>query len=148
MIWDYIYVREKRKEKGQRTQTLMNIIRLMVFLSEALSAKLTAVLYDKRYIYIGIVEIHTINLGTWEDRALDYVLGYTCSNDFSAHTMQMLTTQWSFSKSGWNLPAWYEETAYRFNFRPAWVIVTGAVLVTKEAIPDSRQLSIKAIYNG
>lgn len=33
-----------------------------------------------------------------EEKALDYVLGYTCSNDVSARTMQMLTTQWSFSK--------------------------------------------------
>ncbi len=33
-----------------------------------------------------------------EDKALDYVLGYTCSNDVSARTMQMFTTQWSFSK--------------------------------------------------
>ena len=33
-----------------------------------------------------------------EEDALDYVLGYTCSNDVSARTMQMLTPQWSFSK--------------------------------------------------
>lgn len=33
-----------------------------------------------------------------EDDALDYVLGYTASNDVSARTMQMLTAQWSFSK--------------------------------------------------
>lgn len=33
-----------------------------------------------------------------EDEALDYVLGYTASNDVSARTMQMITTQWSFSK--------------------------------------------------
>ena len=33
-----------------------------------------------------------------EEKALDYVLGYTASNDVSARTMQMLTSQWSFSK--------------------------------------------------
>lgn len=33
-----------------------------------------------------------------EEDALDYVLGYTASNDVSARTMQMLTGQWSFSK--------------------------------------------------
>ena len=33
-----------------------------------------------------------------ESEALDYVLGYTASNDVSARTMQMLTTQWCFSK--------------------------------------------------
>ncbi len=33
-----------------------------------------------------------------EEKALDHVLGYTCSNDVSARTSQMITSQWSFSK--------------------------------------------------
>lgn len=33
-----------------------------------------------------------------EDKALDYVLGYTASNDISARTLQLATKQWSFSK--------------------------------------------------
>ena len=33
-----------------------------------------------------------------EEDALDYVLGYTASNDVSARDLQMLTPQWSFSK--------------------------------------------------
>jgi 2-keto-4-pentenoate hydratase/2-oxohepta-3-ene-1,7-dioic acid hydratase in catechol pathway len=33
-----------------------------------------------------------------EDRALEYVLGYTCANDVSARTAQMATSQWCFSK--------------------------------------------------
>lgn len=33
-----------------------------------------------------------------EEDALDYVLGYTASNDVSARTLQLLTPQWSFSK--------------------------------------------------
>jgi 2-keto-4-pentenoate hydratase/2-oxohepta-3-ene-1,7-dioic acid hydratase in catechol pathway len=33
-----------------------------------------------------------------EEDALDYVLGYTASNDVSARTLQLLTAQWSFSK--------------------------------------------------
>lgn len=33
-----------------------------------------------------------------EEDALDYVLGYTASNDVSARTMQLITPQWSFSK--------------------------------------------------
>ena len=33
-----------------------------------------------------------------EDEALDYVLGYTASNDVSARNFQKLTGQWSFSK--------------------------------------------------
>jgi 2-keto-4-pentenoate hydratase/2-oxohepta-3-ene-1,7-dioic acid hydratase in catechol pathway len=65
-----------------------------------------------------------------EDKALDYVLGYTASNDVSARTMQMLTTQWSFSKGlDGSCPL-------------------GPVLVTKDAIPDPQNLKIKAIYNG
>lgn len=30
--------------------------------------------------------------------ALDYVLGYTCSNDVSARTQQFKNSQWCFSK--------------------------------------------------
>ena len=33
-----------------------------------------------------------------EEEALDYVLGYTASNDVSARDLQFLTAQWSFSK--------------------------------------------------
>lgn len=33
-----------------------------------------------------------------EEEALEYVLGYTASNDVSARTMQLITSQWSFSK--------------------------------------------------
>ena len=33
-----------------------------------------------------------------EDKALDYVLGYTCSNDVSARTFQRITSQWCHSK--------------------------------------------------
>lgn len=33
-----------------------------------------------------------------EEEALDYVLGYTASNDVSARTLQLITAQWSFSK--------------------------------------------------
>ncbi|KEF62548.1 uncharacterized protein A1O9_00521 [Exophiala aquamarina CBS 119918] len=65
-----------------------------------------------------------------ETKALDYVLGYTCSNDVSARTFQSVTTQWSFSKGlDGSCPL-------------------GPVLVTKDAIPDPQNLGIKAIYNG
>jgi 2-keto-4-pentenoate hydratase/2-oxohepta-3-ene-1,7-dioic acid hydratase in catechol pathway len=33
-----------------------------------------------------------------EEEAMDYVLGYTCSNDVSARTQQFRNSQWSFSK--------------------------------------------------
>ena len=34
-----------------------------------------------------------------EADGLDYVLGYTASNDISARTLQLLTPQWCFSKA-------------------------------------------------
>jgi len=65
-----------------------------------------------------------------EEKALDYVLGYTASNDVSARTMQMITSQWSFSKGlDGSCPL-------------------GPVLVSTKAIPDPQQLAIKAILNG
>lgn len=65
-----------------------------------------------------------------EDQALDYVLGYTCSNDVSARTLQMITSQWGFSKGlDGSCPL-------------------GPVLVTKDVIPDPQTLGIRAIYNG
>ncbi|CEO59883.1 Putative 2-keto-4-pentenoate hydratase/2-oxohepta-3-ene-1,7-dioic acid hydratase [Penicillium brasilianum] len=65
-----------------------------------------------------------------EDEALDYVLGYTASNDVSARELQMLTTQWSFSKGlDGSCPI-------------------GPVLVAPSVIKDPQTLSIKAIHNG
>ncbi|KAJ5224378.1 2-keto-4-pentenoate hydratase [Penicillium citrinum] len=65
-----------------------------------------------------------------EEEALDYVLGYTASNDVSARTMQMITTQWSFSKGlDGSCPI-------------------GPVLVSPSVIQDPQTLSIKAIHNG
>ncbi|KAJ5125335.1 hypothetical protein N7448_004656 [Penicillium atrosanguineum] len=65
-----------------------------------------------------------------EEEALDYVLGYTASNDVSARTMQLLTTQWSFSKGlDGSCPI-------------------GPVLVASSVIKDPQTLSVKAIYNG
>ncbi|KAB8218523.1 hypothetical protein BDV33DRAFT_205271 [Aspergillus novoparasiticus] len=65
-----------------------------------------------------------------EEEALDYVLGYTASNDVSARNMQLLTTQWSFSKGlDGSCPI-------------------GPVLVAPSVIEDPQTLSIKAIHNG
>lgn len=33
-----------------------------------------------------------------KEKASEYILGYTCSNDVSARKMQTLTSQWGFSK--------------------------------------------------
>ncbi|KAL2824722.1 hypothetical protein BJY01DRAFT_262862 [Aspergillus pseudoustus] len=65
-----------------------------------------------------------------EEQALDYVLGYTASNDVSARTLQLLTAQWSFSKGlDGSCPI-------------------GPVLVSSSVIGDPQTLSVKAIYNG
>ncbi|KAB8269038.1 hypothetical protein BDV30DRAFT_230131 [Aspergillus minisclerotigenes] len=65
-----------------------------------------------------------------EEEALDYVLGYTASNDVSARNMQLLTAQWSFSKGlDGSCPI-------------------GPVLVAPSVIKDPQTLSIKAIHNG
>ncbi|KAF1931941.1 uncharacterized protein M421DRAFT_417672 [Didymella exigua CBS 183.55] len=65
-----------------------------------------------------------------EEDALDYVLGYTASNDVSARALQLANSQWSFGKG-------------LDNSCPI-----GPVLVSPSVIPDPQQLSIKAIYNG
>lgn len=86
-----------------------------------------------------------------EEDALDYVLGYTASNDVSARTMQMITTQWSFSKGldgscpiG-KLPV--PELKFDCNFLKIKFFI-GPVLVAPSVIQDPQGLSIKAIYNG
>ncbi|ORY63882.1 uncharacterized protein BCR38DRAFT_201958 [Pseudomassariella vexata] len=65
-----------------------------------------------------------------KEKALDYILGYTCSNDVSARIQQMKNSQWCFSKGlDGSCPI-------------------GPVLVSPTAIPDPHKLSIKAILNG
>ncbi|BCS28216.1 fumarylacetoacetate hydrolase family protein [Aspergillus puulaauensis] len=65
-----------------------------------------------------------------EEDALEYVLGYTASNDVSARSLQMITPQWSFSKGlDGSCPI-------------------GPVLVSPSVIEDPQNLPIKAIHNG
>ncbi|RHZ50598.1 fumarylacetoacetate hydrolase family protein [Aspergillus thermomutatus] len=64
-----------------------------------------------------------------ESEAMDYVLGYTCSNDVSARTQQFKNSQWCFSKG----------------FDGSCPL--GPVLVSPSEI-DPHQLAIKAIHNG
>ncbi|KAE8372292.1 hypothetical protein BDV26DRAFT_274430, partial [Aspergillus bertholletiae] len=65
-----------------------------------------------------------------EEDALDYVLGYTASNDVSARTLQFATSQWSFSKGlDGSCPI-------------------GPVLVSSSVIKDPQTMFIKAIHNG
>ncbi|KAG4412211.1 hypothetical protein IFR04_014650 [Cadophora malorum] len=65
-----------------------------------------------------------------ESSALDYVLGYTASNDVSSRTSQFAQSQWSFSKG----------------FDGACPI--GPVLVSKELIPDVGKLKLRGLKNG
>ncbi|QKX55713.1 uncharacterized protein TRUGW13939_02810 [Talaromyces rugulosus] len=61
-----------------------------------------------------------------EEEALDYVLGYSASNDVSARALQRLTAQWSFSKG----------------------LDGSCPIVAPSAIPDPQGLEVTAIYNG
>ncbi|KAJ5379392.1 hypothetical protein N7509_012511 [Penicillium cosmopolitanum] len=65
-----------------------------------------------------------------EEEALNYVLGYTASNDVSARGQQFKNSQWCFSKG---LDA---------------SCPLGPVLVSPAAISDPHILRIKAMYNG
>ncbi|UCK57081.1 hypothetical protein AFCA_000020 [Aspergillus flavus] len=65
-----------------------------------------------------------------ESEAMEYVLGYTCSNDVSARTQQFKNSQWSFSKGlDGSCPL-------------------GPVLVSPSAIGTPHNLQIRAIHNG
>ncbi|CAH0051950.1 unnamed protein product [Clonostachys solani] len=64
------------------------------------------------------------------ERAMEYVLGYTCSNDVSARNQQFKNSQWCFSKGlDGSCPI-------------------GPVLVAPAAISDPHKLQIKATLNG
>jgi len=64
------------------------------------------------------------------NRALDYVLGYTCFNDVSARDFQFADGQWQRGKSC-------------DTFAPM-----GPTIVTADAISDPHKLSIKLMLNG
>ncbi|KAF3929984.1 hypothetical protein AA313_de0208304 [Arthrobotrys entomopaga] len=64
-----------------------------------------------------------------QEKALEYVLGYTAGNDVSARKSQFQNSQWSYSK-GFDTAA-----------------PVGPVIV-REGTVDPHELDIKAIYNG
>ncbi|KAK2764670.1 fumarylacetoacetate hydrolase domain-containing protein 2A [Colletotrichum kahawae] len=65
-----------------------------------------------------------------ESDAMDYVLGYTCSNDVSARKQQFMNSQWCFSKGlDGSCPV-------------------GPILVARSALKDPCSLRIRAIHNG
>ncbi|KAJ6196190.1 fumarylacetoacetate hydrolase [Bipolaris maydis] len=65
-----------------------------------------------------------------KDNAMEYVLGYTCSNDVTARVHQFNGAQWSFGK-GFD------------GFAPL-----GPCLVSAAAIPDPGQIELKTMLNG
>ncbi|KAF3066908.1 Fumarylacetoacetate hydrolase domain-containing protein 2 [Trichoderma lentiforme] len=65
-----------------------------------------------------------------EEKAGEYILGYTCSNDVSVRSQQFKNSQWCFSKG-------FDGSA-----------PIGPVLVSPNAIGDPGNLAIQAIYNG
>jgi 2-keto-4-pentenoate hydratase/2-oxohepta-3-ene-1,7-dioic acid hydratase in catechol pathway len=65
-----------------------------------------------------------------EEKAGEYILGYTCSNDVSVRNQQFKNSQWCFSKG-------FDGSA-----------PIGPVLVRPEAIRNPGNLAIQAIYNG
>ncbi|KND93289.1 Fumarylacetoacetate hydrolase domain-containing protein 2 [Tolypocladium ophioglossoides CBS 100239] len=62
--------------------------------------------------------------------AMEYVLGYTCSNDVSARTQQFKNSQWCFAKG----------------FDGSCPL--GPILVSSSAIGNPHNLRIRAIHNG
>lgn len=65
-----------------------------------------------------------------EADALDYVLGYACSNDVSARKHQFTDSQWGFSKG-------FDGSA-----------PLGPVIVSPSRIPDIGQVTMKGIFDG
>jgi 2-keto-4-pentenoate hydratase/2-oxohepta-3-ene-1,7-dioic acid hydratase in catechol pathway len=65
-----------------------------------------------------------------EADALDYVLGYTASNDISSRSSQFAQTQWCYSKG----------------FDGACPI--GPVLVNKRLVPEVGKLRLRGLKNG
>jgi 2-keto-4-pentenoate hydratase/2-oxohepta-3-ene-1,7-dioic acid hydratase in catechol pathway len=65
-----------------------------------------------------------------EAEALDYVIGYTASNDVSSRASQFAQSQWSYSKG----------------FDGACPI--GPVIVSTKLIPDPGKLKLRGLKNG
>jgi 2-keto-4-pentenoate hydratase/2-oxohepta-3-ene-1,7-dioic acid hydratase in catechol pathway len=65
-----------------------------------------------------------------QQNALDYVAGYTCANDVSAHDIEFRTSQWTSGKM-------------LDTFCPL-----GPVMVTADEIPDPNSLRLKTLLNG
>lgn len=86
-----------------------------------------------------------------KEDAMDYVLGYTSSNDVSARKTQWLNSQWCFSKGKADFQVWRFEKACSIDLSGIGLdgsAPIGPVLVAPSAIGDPHALDIKAIHNG
>ena len=84
-----------------------------------------------------------------EEEAMDYVLGYTCSNDVSARNQQFKNSQWSFSKGMRNLQfcLFKRDVLNECNTGLDGSCPIGPALVSSSVITDPHNLQIRAIYN-
>jgi dihydroxyacetone synthase len=94
-----------------------------------------------------------------EASAMDYVLGYTCSNDVSARRGQFKNSQVSFSKGRRECSLFLSCHSFTHNFCDSFWLSNharsglgsscpfGPVLVFKEAVKNPDNLRIKALYN-
>ncbi|KAH7072512.1 hypothetical protein FB567DRAFT_584185 [Paraphoma chrysanthemicola] len=87
-----------------------------------------------------------------ESEALEYVLGYTASNDVSARTEQLRNSQWCFGKG---ICAQSTKHEFLSNLLTSWFLTgmdgscpIGPVLVSGKALVNPEALQIKAIYNS
>lgn len=81
-----------------------------------------------------------------EAEALDYVLGYTASNDISSRAAQFAQTQWSYSKGfdGACPIGQYN----RHSIMPVCTETSlGPTLVSTKAIPDPSKLKVRGLGN-
>ena len=72
-----------------------------------------------------------------KEKALEYVLGYTCGNDVSARTQQFSSSQWSFSKGGIIIPP---RSANVFS-QPELLTATQASTPPRPSAPSSSRKS-------
>ena len=88
----------------------------------------SAEMYDYEVELAVVVGKTAVNVS--EDKALDYVLGYTNANDVSARDLQMRSSQWLLGKT-------------LDKFCPI-----GPYLVTADEVGDPQQLTTKSWLNG
>lgn len=83
-----------------------------------------------------------------EEDALDYVLGYTASNDISSRTSQTNQSQWCFSKGFDTACPIGTSRNNRYFIFLLIVLRTGPAIVSAAHFPDASQFKIRGLKNG